>query len=181
MRRQIVCAGTGGQGVILLARILGEAGRREGLEVFSAEAHGLAVRGGPVLAMVKLGGFASPVILAGRADLLMGLDRAEADRNRHYLRPGGTAVVNTAGAPARNAWEIDALSLARRSGSVQSLNILMAGFAAGLGLLGVAPGNLLAAVAALSPPGDRSANLAAFDLGLVVAGSGTPWPGSAPV
>ena len=88
MRLQALCVGTGGQGVIWLARAMGEAAARQSVAVISAETHGMAMRGGSVVCHVKLGSFASPLVLAGRADLVLALDAAEAERYRHFLRPG---------------------------------------------------------------------------------------------
>lgn len=167
MRRQIVVVGTGGQGIILLARVLGEAGRREGVPVLTAETHGMAMRGGSVICQVKLGAFASPLVLPGRADVLLALDAEEAARNRHYLAPGGWSVVNTP-TPAA-AGEVDALAIAREAGSPKNLNMALLGFAEGTGALGLAADALRDAIAALSPETHRAANLAAFDHGRLSA------------
>lgn len=169
MRRQILCVGTGGQGIILLARVLCEAALREGIPVISAETHGMAMRGGSVVCQVKLGGFASPLILPGRADLLLALDANEAERNRYYLGSEGVSVVNTA-APAVFG-EVDALSIAREGGSPQALNMALLGFAAGLEVLGVAAEALEAAVSELSPERHRGINVEAFRRGRRAAGS----------
>lgn len=163
MRRQIVVVGTGGQGIILLARMLAEAGRRDNVPVLTAETHGMAMRGGSVICQVKLGDFASPLVLPGRADVLLGLDAEEAARNRHYLRPGGAAIVHTT-APAAPG-EVDALALARAAGSPKMLNMALLGCAVGAGALGLSLEAVRQAVAALSPETHRAANLAAFDRG----------------
>lgn len=163
MRRQIVVVGTGGQGIILLARVLAEAGRGLGLPVLAAETHGMAMRGGSVICQVKLGEFASPLVLPGRADLLLGLDAAEAARNRYYLAPGGRPVVNTP-LPA-GPGEVDALALAQGVGSARMVNMALLGFAAGVGALGLPEEAVRRAIAALSAEKHRTANLAAFGAG----------------
>jgi indolepyruvate ferredoxin oxidoreductase beta subunit len=160
MKRQILCAGTGGQGTILLARVLCEGAMREKRPVISAETHGMAMRGGSVVCQVKIGGFASPLILPGRADVLLALDAGEAARHRYYLGARGVSVVNT---PAPSApGEVDALSLARGAGSAQALNMALLGFAAKLGVLGVGAETLEVAVEHLSPERHRAVNLRAF-------------------
>ena len=164
MRRQILCVGTGGQGIILLTRALCEAARREGRPVISSETHGMAMRGGSVVCQVKIGGFASPLVLPGRADVLLALDAAEASRSRHYLSPGGAAVVNTTVPSAPG--EVDALAVAREAGSPQALNMAILGFAAGLDLLGLGGETLEAVVSDLSPERHRPINLAAYRGGL---------------
>ena len=168
MRRQIVIVGTGGQGIILVARMLAEAARREGIQVIAAETHGMAMRGGSVVCQVKLGDFASPLVLPGRADVLLGLDATEAERNRHYLGPEGVAVVHTT-APGK-AGEVDALAIARAIGSPKNLNVALLGYAAGLDVLGLPAQAVREAIVSLSPENHRPANLAAFDQGGAAAG-----------
>ncbi|MHB8766797.1 MAG: 2-oxoacid:acceptor oxidoreductase family protein [Deferrisomatales bacterium] len=165
MRRQILFAGTGGQGVVWLGRVVGEAARDLGLAVIAAETHGMAQRGGSVTCHLKLGGYRSPVILAGRADLLVSLDAGEAVRYRHYLAPGGAAVVNAV-APAAPG-EVDGLALAAAAGAPRGLNAAVLGVAAAL--TGLDPAALRRAVAALSPDDHRDANLRAFDAGRAAA------------
>ncbi len=158
MRRQILCAGRGGQGVVWLGRVLGEAARRTGAPVLTAETHGMAMRGGSVVCHVKIGPFSSPLIRAGRADVLLALDPAEADRNRFFLGPEGAALVHPA--------DVDALALAEAAGAPRGANAALLGAACGRGLTGIDPGAVEAAVAELSPPGAREANLRAFRAGL---------------
>lgn len=168
MRQQIVCVGTGGQGIILLARVLCETARRLGLQVLSSEVHGMAMRGGSVACQVKIGDFASPLVLPGRADLLLGLDAVEADKNRYYLAAGGQAVINDP-SPKRPG-EIDALALARRAGSPQALNMALLGYAAGSGAFQLPTEALRLAAGDLSSERHRPVNLAAFDEGRSSAG-----------
>ncbi|GAB4273400.1 MAG: hypothetical protein Kow0092_28710 [Deferrisomatales bacterium] len=161
MRRQILFVGTGGQGVVWLGRVVGEAARRLGTPVITAETHGMAQRGGSVTCHVKLGGYRSPVILPGRADLLIGLDPEEARRHRHYLAAAGSAVVN-ASAPS-SPEEVDGNALAEAARAPRGLNAAMLGYAADR--VGLDAQALRDAVEALSPPAHREANLRAFDGG----------------
>lgn len=167
MRRQILCVGTGGQGVIWLGRALGQAALAAGVKVISAETHGMAMRGGSVTCHVKLGAFASPVILPGRADLLLALDAGEAARNRYYLAEGGAVAIHIA-SPAVPG-EVDALAIARAAGAPRGLNAALLGHACGRDLLGLPRETVRAAVAEVSPTPHREANLAAFDAGCEAA------------
>ncbi|HQP31085.1 MAG TPA: 2-oxoacid:acceptor oxidoreductase family protein, partial [Deltaproteobacteria bacterium] len=94
--------GTGGQGILLLARALAEIAVQRGCPVISSETHGMAMRGGTVTANLKIGGYASPLIPAGSADILIGLDAAESSGFLHMLKSGGIAAVN---APAKGAFD----------------------------------------------------------------------------
>lgn len=160
MRRQIILTGVGGQGLISMGRILGEALLERGFKVRVAEVHGLAQRGGSVIVHVKYGDEdLSPTISRGTADLIVSLELLEAARNITYLRRGGTLIINdlilsppeTAEIPSRSAllsfFEkldaecclVEASEAARRLGSALFTNTVMLGVLAESGLLNLAP------------------------------------------
>ena len=71
MTHSILLSGVGGQGILLAAKIIGEAAVASGYEVYSNEIHGMAQRGGCVTAQVRFGPQVhSPLILEGTADVL---------------------------------------------------------------------------------------------------------------
>jgi indolepyruvate ferredoxin oxidoreductase beta subunit len=90
----IYMAGVGGQGIGLLAEALARAADAAGHVVHGCDTHGLAQRGGSVSSNLRLGpGPRSPLVSAGRADLVIGMERHEALRAAlAYLRPGGTLL-----------------------------------------------------------------------------------------
>lgn len=91
----IVLAGVGGQGIILAGKILAEVAFRSGLMVKSNELHGMAQRGGSVISHVRFGPeVSSPLVSRGQADYLVALEELEGLRQIHYLKPGGTVVLN---------------------------------------------------------------------------------------
>ena len=95
MTHSILLSGVGGQGIILAAKIIGEAAAVSGFEVCSNEIHGMAQRGGCVTAQVRFGPQVhSPIILEGTADALGALEQMEALRWAHFLKPGGLAAVS---------------------------------------------------------------------------------------
>ena len=90
-----ILAGVGGQGTILASDLLAQVGMDAGYDVKQAEVHGMAQRGGSVSSHVRWGPVVhSPLIAAGEADILVGFEQAEAVRFAHFVRPGGTVVVN---------------------------------------------------------------------------------------
>ncbi len=94
-RGDVFLAGVGGQGTLLASEILGEAFLRSGYDVKKSEVHGMAQRGGAVTTHLRYGPKVySPLIEPGRADLLIAFEKIEALRFAHYLRRGGTMVVN---------------------------------------------------------------------------------------
>ena len=95
MIHSILLSGVGGQGILLAAKIIGEAAVASGYEVCSNEIHGMAQRGGCVTAQVRFGPQVhSPLILEGTADVLAALEHIEALRWAHVLKPQGLAVVS---------------------------------------------------------------------------------------
>ncbi len=95
MTKNIMIVGVGGQGTLLTSRIIGKAALAAGLDVKISEVHGMAQRGGSVVTFVRFGEcVAEPVVEEGQADLVIAFERLEALRYAHYLKKGGTLVVN---------------------------------------------------------------------------------------
>jgi len=92
----ILLVGVGGQGVLLVSTIIADAAIRSGLDVKTNEVHGMAQRGGSVLAQVRFGEKVySPLVWEGTADILLSLEESEALRYAHFLKKDGLAVVST--------------------------------------------------------------------------------------
>jgi indolepyruvate ferredoxin oxidoreductase, beta subunit len=92
----IVMVGVGGQGILLAAQITARAALVSGFDVKTNEVHGMAQRGGSVLAQVRFGEKVySPLVPDGTAQVLASLERIEALRFASYLRPDGLAVVSS--------------------------------------------------------------------------------------
>ncbi len=91
---QYVIVGIGGQGILFASKVLGAIALKNGLSVMGSEVHGMAQRGGSVISHFKTGEYASPLVRAGEADLLLAFDQNEGVRNLHFLRQGGAFVVN---------------------------------------------------------------------------------------
>ena len=84
----VLIVGVGGQGVIMVSKVLATLCQEHGLEVKQSEVHGMAKRGGAVFSHVRFGRRVhSPVIPAGEADVLLALEWAEGLRWLHYLDP----------------------------------------------------------------------------------------------
>ena len=90
----IYMTGVGGQGIGLQAELLARAAAQAGLPVKGCDTHGLAQRGGIVSSHLRLGqGAHSPLVEAGRADLVVALERCEALRAlRAMLAPSGVLL-----------------------------------------------------------------------------------------
>lgn len=92
----VLIVGVGGQGVIMVSKVLATLCQRQGFEVKQSEVHGMAKRGGSVFSHVRFGrAVYSPTIPLGEADVLVALEWAEGLRWLSYLRPDGILIADT--------------------------------------------------------------------------------------
>ena len=95
MNLDIVFSGVGGQGVVVLSDIYCEAAMLDGFDVAKAEIHGMAQRGGSIVAYTRIGGkVESPLIETGKADAIVGFEILETARALPMLKKNGTVIVN---------------------------------------------------------------------------------------
>lgn len=95
MEKNILLVGVGGQGTLLVSKILSEGLMEAGYDVKMSEIHGMSQRGGSVSTHIKFGKKVnSPVISEGEADILVSFEQVEALRALPYLKKGGMLVVN---------------------------------------------------------------------------------------
>jgi indolepyruvate ferredoxin oxidoreductase beta subunit len=152
----VLIVGVGGQGVILVSKVLAALAQSRGLEVKQSEVHGMAKRGGSVFSHVRFGPQVwSPTIPRGEVDILVALEWAEGMRWLPWLKPGaGIFVCDTKrvvppfaclnrspGAPMRYAREtpaevrehvaegyaIDATRIAEDLGNERAANVVLLG------------------------------------------------------
>jgi len=91
----VVLAGVGGQGILLASEIIAEAALLAGLAVKTNEVHGMAQRGGSVIAQIRFGKEVfSPLVSEGTARVLGALEKVEGLRHHRYLAADGMAVVS---------------------------------------------------------------------------------------
>lgn len=91
----IVLSGVGGQGILLASSVISHAAMMSEYDVKTNEVHGMAQRGGSVIAQIRFGEKVfSPLVKRGDADFLLALEKAEAVRYADYLKSDGMAIVN---------------------------------------------------------------------------------------
>jgi len=102
MKRDIILAGVGGQGILSIATVIGDAALSDGLYLKQAEVHGMSQRGGDVQSNLRLSTepIYSDLIPKGGADIIISLEPMEALRYLPYLKSDGWIV--TASAPFVN-------------------------------------------------------------------------------
>jgi indolepyruvate ferredoxin oxidoreductase beta subunit len=146
MRNDIILAGVGGQGILTIATIVGHAAVSRGLHVKQSEVHGMAQRGGAVVAHLRLASetIYSDLIPVGSADVVLAVEPMEALRQVHNLRENGMLLANTE--PVKNIPDypddaellaylrntprnlvIDAGAMAKGAGSAKAMNMVMLG------------------------------------------------------
>lgn len=94
----VLMSGIGGQGVLVASETLALAAIAQGLQAKQSEVHGVAQRGGSVVSHVRFGPKVhSPLIRCGEVDALYAVERLEALRFAHYVKPGSLIVMDDHG------------------------------------------------------------------------------------
>ena len=185
MKCDLILAGVGGQGVLSVAAIIAQAAVSEGFAVRQSEVHGMAQRGGAVLAHLRIsdGFIASDLVPRGAADIIISMEPLESLRYAEWLAPSGILVsaaeplININNYPALPEiisaikgfplWRlIEAASLAKDAGLSRAVNTVMVGAASPfLPLKAETLENTIGALFARKEPAIVAANTAAFRLG----------------
>jgi 2-oxoglutarate ferredoxin oxidoreductase subunit gamma len=95
MQHDMIIAGFGGQGALLIGKMLAYAGMHQGKEVSWLPSYGPEMRGGTANCTVVISDkpVGSPVIKSPRA--LLALNLPSLDKFEDSVRPGGVILVNT--------------------------------------------------------------------------------------
>lgn len=97
MKTDIILCGVGGQGILSIATIIGEAAMRENLYIKQAEVHGMSQRGGDVQSHLRISSspIASDLIPLGKADVIISMEPMEALRYLPYLDKEGWIITSS--------------------------------------------------------------------------------------
>ena len=148
MTYDIILAGVGGQGVLSLAAIVARAAMIDGLFVRQSEVHGMAQRGGAVLAHLRISDaeIAGDLVPSGGADMILAMEPLESLRYLSYLKGDGIVVtaaesfvnipdypelaeVHGAVRALPRSILVEAAAIAKEAGSVRAVNMALAGAA----------------------------------------------------
>ena len=96
MKRDIILAGVGGQGILSTAAVIGLAAIEKGWYLKQAEVHGMSQRGGDVQSHLRISEdpIFSDLIPFGQADMILSVEPMESLRYLPYLHKEGWLVSN---------------------------------------------------------------------------------------
>ena len=97
MKTDIILCGVGGQGILSIATIIGEAAMKENLYIKQAEVHGMSQRGGDVQSNLRLSSepINSDLIPLGGADVIISMEPMEALRYLPFLNKEGWIITSS--------------------------------------------------------------------------------------
>jgi len=148
MKADIILSGVGGQGILSIAAVIGEAAVHQNLYMKQAEVHGMSQRGGDVQSNLRISDkpIYSDLISKGKANLILSLEPMEALRYLPYLASNGWIVTNStplinitnypdaaelqkalAAVPNKVVFDVD--KIAKEVGSTRVSNMVMLGAA----------------------------------------------------
>ena len=95
MTERIIIAGAGGQGIMLMGRVIAWAALREGREVSWIPSYGAEVRGGTAYCMVIISDEDIPSPFIDKADTLIIMNEASLEKFKQRIYSGGLVIINS--------------------------------------------------------------------------------------
>ena len=148
MKKDIILAGVGGQGILSIAAVIGYAALDQGMFLKQSEVHGMSQRGGDVMSNLRISHneIASDLIPCGQADIIISVEPLESLRYLPYLSKSGWVITSTkpfvnipnypemdrlmeAVSSVPHHVALDADAIAKDVGSAKSANIVILGAA----------------------------------------------------
>jgi indolepyruvate ferredoxin oxidoreductase beta subunit len=184
MNLDIIFSGVG----VVLSDIYCEAAMLDGFDVAKAEIHGMAQRGGSIVAYARIGNkIESPLIETGKADAIVGFEILETARALPMLKKNGKVIVNmkyippncmVAGAKPKKTedlmsllraralvYEVEGGKIAEKLGNMLVVNTVLLGALSALPEIPVRVESFQQAIAGKLKEKYISLNLKAFQLG----------------
>ena len=191
----VLICGVGGQGIVLVSNVIGDACASSDIRIITGEQHGLSQRSGSVSIHLRIGPeIRSPLIPVGMSDAILSLEALETLRYVEYLKEDAIVLMNSRVMHpisdtdeifrkkktkyfnredviarleqiSRNVFPLDALSLAESAGNPLVENIVMLGALSVFESFPVPTEALGLSIAKLAPARAKEANLKGFELG----------------
>lgn len=132
-KHELIIAGFGGQGVMLLGRLLTYAGMLENKHVSWIPSYGPEMRGGTANCSVIVSEeiIGSPVV--AEPTVLIALNKPSLDKFLPKVRPGGSVIINSSIITANKmrgdiaAYQVPMNDLAQQCGNARALNMVAMG------------------------------------------------------
>jgi indolepyruvate ferredoxin oxidoreductase beta subunit len=185
----IYISGVGGQGIIKTSTVIGEAAMKSNMPVVMSEVHGMAQRGGGVSTELKIGDAYSPILKNGSAHLLISFEPMEALRAIPKISTKTSVIVNTSpiypfnlreseisypdiekvmeelSENSKEVFALDADQVARESGHILSMNMVMLGCAIAISGFPLKKEIVIDSMGANLPEKSLDINFSAFEKG----------------
>lgn len=134
----IICAGFGGQGIMLIGKILADVGMREGYHVTWFPSYGAEVRGGTANSSVHISSenISSPIV--SEPTICVAMNKLSLNKFINKVKTGGLLIANTSmleEIPRRDGIqiaEIPLTKLATELGNVKTANMIALGVLVGM-------------------------------------------------
>jgi indolepyruvate ferredoxin oxidoreductase beta subunit len=185
-RGNMLFCGVGGQGILLASEVTSYALMAAGFDVKKSEVHGMAQRGGSVVAHLRYGEKVySPLIERGSADVEVAFELLESIRYLPFLNKESRVIVNTQRIPPPGVslgheayplnvleelekrgirvFPVDAFEIARSVGELRTVNMVLVGALSSL--LPVGEGLFLEEIGRRVKKGYVDVNIEAFRKG----------------
>ena len=187
--KRLIIVAVGGQGNLLVSRIIGEASLLSNIPVRMSEIHGMAQRGGVVESSIVFGDAKSTIISDGEADVLVGFEPLESLRALNKCNAKTIVITNlsplspftvTTGGSAYPDLEVlqatirektarlialNATALAKEAGNILSVNMVLLGSLVQTGSLPLSAESVKKAIQTRTRKAFLESNLKAFELG----------------
>jgi len=133
MKEAIICAGFGGQGIMLLGKFMAFGGMNNGLKVTWMPSYGAEVRGGTAYCMVIISDdeIASPIV--SLCDTVIAMNKPSFDKFIRNVRPNGMLIANSSLADTKSdrkdikiVW-VPMTDIAHKLGNVKVANMVALG------------------------------------------------------
>jgi 2-oxoacid:acceptor oxidoreductase gamma subunit (pyruvate/2-ketoisovalerate family) len=134
----IICAGFGGQGIMLIGKILADVGMREGYNVSWFPSYGAEVRGGTANSSVHISSETISSPMVSEPTICIAMNKLSLNKFISKVKKGGLIIVNTSlteDIPKREdiqIAEIPLTKLATELGNVKAANMIALGALIGI-------------------------------------------------
>lgn len=133
MEHRIIIAGFGGQGILMIGKLLAQAGMQEGRQVSWLPSYGPEMRGGTANCNVIISDEMIGAPIVTEATCVFAMNLPSLDRFESFLEPGGLLLINRslvprhAARPDLQVLECPANEIAAQQGSPKVANVVMLG------------------------------------------------------